>query len=181
MAKKYLTQLIDAAPTADDYVIAGSEHALHRAETIMAVSFLEDALKAMICSRLVPLSAEEKAGLFGPQSSMGTFSAKIAFGFALGIYGKITRDDLGTLRQIRNVFAHSRKNVSFNTPAIRQAALSLRLFSNVPRGHPILAFALSREPKEPKQRCGMIIHMLLAFFAQQAQKPKKADAALLLP
>jgi mannitol repressor len=54
----------------------------------------------------------------GDRGPLGTFYAMITAGFAFGIYDDKTRDDLHTIRNVRNAFAHSKKNLDFGDPLI---------------------------------------------------------------
>jgi hypothetical protein len=49
---------------------------------------------------------------------MGSFFASIELGYALGLYGNLLRDDLHTIRTIRNAFAHAMKPLTFDTPQV---------------------------------------------------------------
>jgi hypothetical protein len=49
------------------------------------------------------------------------FAGKIILGYALGLYSEQVREDLQTIRHIRNGFAHSIGNVDFTTPEIAEA------------------------------------------------------------
>lgn len=60
----------------------------------------------------------------GPLSSFGT---KIRIAYALGIYGEITLTDLLTIGQIRNVFAHAPRVVTFAMPEIASEVARLRV------------------------------------------------------
>jgi DNA-binding MltR family transcriptional regulator len=49
---------------------------------------------------------------------LSTFSSKIVTGYAFGIYKEDVRDDLDIVRNIRNAFAHSKKLIDFDHPAV---------------------------------------------------------------
>src|SRR5680860_1674989 len=61
---------------------------------------------------------------------LGTFSSKIALGYAMGLFGDEEMAYLNTVRRIRNAFAHSRKEVSFATPVIRAELAAVKLPKN---------------------------------------------------
>jgi hypothetical protein len=46
-------------------------------------------------------------------------------GYSLGIYGKVTRDDLKRIKNIRNVFAYSFRPITFDTPEVAKECLEL--------------------------------------------------------
>lgn len=51
---------------------------------------------------------------------LGTFSAKIVAGRAFGLYDETVFKNLNLVRGIRNAFAHSKRMLTFEEPAIRQ-------------------------------------------------------------
>lgn len=53
-------------------------------------------------------------------------------GYCLGIYGEVTRNDLRRLKNIRNVFAHSPRTITFETPEVASLCLELRYLDNLP-------------------------------------------------
>jgi hypothetical protein len=58
---------------------------------------------------------------------LGTFAAKIKMGHALGIYPKAIRNELDTIRVIRNAFAHSWEQLDFSSEAIVNGCDVLRI------------------------------------------------------
>jgi hypothetical protein len=170
MARKSLSKLLDGTPTLEDLKAAHTEHAAHRGSAIIGASLVEDVLKAAIRRRLVSLSSKDDALLFGLERPLGSFSGKITFGFAVGIYGQVTRTDLNLIREIRNAFAHARIPVSFETPAIREAALQLQLPLRVPIHHSILDLAHQTEPNDPMLRYGVTMQMLIYYLGREAAK-----------
>ncbi len=87
---------------------------------IIGSGLIEKALEAVILTRLIGLTKEERRGLFdfeanGPLSDL---SARIRIAYALGIFGPQTRNDLEHVRTIRNSFAHSMNMLRFETPEV---------------------------------------------------------------
>jgi hypothetical protein len=103
-----------------------------RAAAVILAALLEDALRDAILSRMVPLTEQKERQIFGPDSPLGSLSAKIKVGFALGVYGPETRADLDTIRGIRNAFAHARRPIKFDTPEIAAECAKLRIPRRVP-------------------------------------------------
>jgi hypothetical protein len=56
-----------------------------------------------------------------------TFAAKITLGHALGLYGNLAREDFDRLRRVRNVAAHAKTKLTFESPAIKNAVQSLHI------------------------------------------------------
>jgi hypothetical protein len=88
----------------------------HRALAITCAAFLERALEEYVSSALKwpddeGEAAREQKAFFESDAPYATFSAKIRLGFLLGLYNKVVRDDLDTIREIRNAFAHSTSHI----------------------------------------------------------------------
>ena len=88
--------------------------------TLMCQTFVEKALEVAILAHLAPFDEDANKRIFdydnrGPLSD---FSAKIKFGYVMGIYGKNTKNDLDAIREIRNAFAHSLQPISFKTKEV---------------------------------------------------------------
>jgi len=103
-----------------------------RVVVVVATALLEDALRWCICGYLIPrgyrvtLPAEDQTHVFDSEiAPLNTFHAKIVMGYSLGIYGKITRDDLHRIKRIRNAFAHSFRPITFDTPEVSKECLDL--------------------------------------------------------
>ena len=97
----------------------------------MRVVDLEEVLQVSIARRLEPLNETEAKELFRHNGPIATLSAKIAMGRALGIYGRKTRKDLDRVREIRNAFAHSSSDLSFDTPEVSAACADFDLFKRL--------------------------------------------------
>ena len=109
------------APTAEDRAIA-----------IIETTNLEDALEDAIKSKMIDLNAEDYRALFAGDAPLSNFGTKIKLGFALGIYGKQTRNDLETIRLIRNAFAHCRTPLFFFTEAVKDTCNLLTVTTRTP-------------------------------------------------
>ena len=98
-----------------------------RGAAIMASGFAEQALQTAICSRVADHGETVRKSWFeGDNAPFATFSAKIQLGMALGIYADKMRDQLITIKNIRNQFAHCSVPLDFSHPAIVGAVRSLR-------------------------------------------------------
>ncbi len=91
-----------------------------RASAIVAVAQTEDALTRAIKTRFRPLTSAADALLFDKASApLGTLFAKIHIGYALNLYSSAVREDLMTLKDVRNKFAHDMDVRDFGHPDIR--------------------------------------------------------------
>ena len=86
-----------------------------RTAAVVATGLVEGALRWCLCGFLIPagaeqteLPAEDQVAVFDNETApLKTFHARIVMGYTLGIYGKVTRENLQTIKNIRNVFADS--------------------------------------------------------------------------
>lgn len=102
------------------HTIAASGHDMadHRAASIVLATQVEDSLQLAIMNRMIELSNEDINRLFGPYTPLGLFDAKIKIGFAFGIFDREVWSNLDRIRTTRNAFAHTGRQISFDTPAI---------------------------------------------------------------
>ncbi len=147
----------------------------NRGDALAAVSVIDDALQDAIKSRLVALSSDQDRELFsdGVNGPLSTFSNKIKFGYALGLYGKLIRADLDSMRHIRNAFAHAKLNVDFKTKEISQAC-SLFHYTYAMWEEKMVTQDIIENPA----RRFFAIAALLTFCCQQVPRTKEPLGAL---
>jgi DNA-binding MltR family transcriptional regulator len=104
-----------------------------RAAAILAVSFLEDRLAALLQAWLVD-EPNIISKMFGGSGPLATFSAKIDMALLLGVLEKSRHRELHLIRDIRNKFAHGLEALTFETPRIRDQCenFSPPVFSDPP-------------------------------------------------
>ena len=103
------------------------EVASDRAAGILAACFLEDALQTVIINNFkVRLDRDERNNLFGGIKPLGSFSSKIDIGYAMGLYGRQAREDLHSIRTVRNAFAHAARLISFETKEVADVCATLK-------------------------------------------------------
>ena len=108
-------------------------HASDRVAAISCVAYLDDTLGWALSARFVARGKQWEARVFsGPDAPLGTLSAKIRLGYALGLYGPMTCADLDLIRAIRNDFAHTALPLSFADAGI--SGKVSRLKTPLPRG-----------------------------------------------
>jgi hypothetical protein len=130
-----------------DKIVEDTSHDSDRAAAIVAGSLLETTIERCILQRLLPMTKNEFALLFKGDSSLATFSAKIRIGYALGLYGPESRDEILKIKDIRNQFAHQFDR-DFGTSEIINACKNLRDYPIVGLGvHPIDL----QQPEEGKE------------------------------
>jgi hypothetical protein len=142
-----------------------------RAVAIILPAQLESVLQEAIAARLVPLDKREENRIFGYDGPLGSFSAKIKIGFALGIYGPETRAHLDTIRAIRNTFAHSRKPVTFETPAVAAECAKLRTLNRAAGDDACERFSPPEKPRNEYDAAARILWVRLGRCAAKYKWP----------
>jgi DNA-binding MltR family transcriptional regulator len=103
-------------------------HESDRGSVLMAAAFIEDKLTCLLESYFIENKKVCKQLLKG-NGALATFSSKIDLTFLLGLISKNIFNDLHILRKIRNDFAHTASNISFETPSIRDRTKALSTLS----------------------------------------------------
>jgi DNA-binding MltR family transcriptional regulator len=134
---------------------------------IVTSIFVDNALKDAIAARLRKMKPQELSLIFEGNGPLATFSNRIRFGFALGIFGPKARNDLDLIRRIRNAFAHARRPLSFKTPQIIQLCDSFDLA-------PILKkqAAVKNEHVTEKARYVYSVTTMIVYVALEVSKRK---------
>jgi len=96
--------------------LGGREHPI--ATAILGAVIVEHDLEQLLRARLKRKDHQTWARLTDERGPLNSFSSMIAMGYALGIYDQGMRSDLDIVRHIRNAFAHSRKPIHFDHPAV---------------------------------------------------------------
>jgi hypothetical protein len=86
-----------------------------RSSALVACAMVDAALVMALKSRLIPMAEAEFKKLFYRQGAvLGSLSARIQLGQALGIYGPKMTAMLDAIRNVRNAFAHAVKPIGFD-------------------------------------------------------------------
>ena len=95
-----------------------------RGTALVVAAWLDDALESCIRAVLRPDkgTADE---IFRPDGPLGSFSARVKVAYLLDLIEPNVRKDLDHIRGIRNDFAHSRGDIRFTTPRIRDRCRKL--------------------------------------------------------
>lgn len=120
MKQRSLRQFFNQRASEQDMVeIATDLQAMQdRPAAIVAGALVEDALQYTIEANIAKLSRKEHDALFLGFGPLATFSAKIRIARAFKLLDKEQTADLTAIRDIRNVFAHARITIKFDTPEI---------------------------------------------------------------
>jgi len=101
------------------------KHESERGSVIVGAVLLDEALEQLLKRKLVP-SPEKSDELFkGSYAPLASFSAKIDFAYRVGIIGLHRRSSLHIIRKLRNDFAHSSLQISFESQKVHNKVQEL--------------------------------------------------------
>lgn len=106
------------------------EDASDRAAAIVIASLVETRLT----NALQACMADEKRivdGLFRPSGPLGSFSSKIDLSFLIGIISPDAYNDLVIMKNVRNIFAHQIKAVTFDSDRLKALCGNFRLIETM--------------------------------------------------
>jgi hypothetical protein len=102
-----------------------------RAMVILVGAVIDDMLTHVLARGMIFMPNDKQLeSIFRPDGPFGTFSAKIELSYLFGFIDNTTREQVDTIRELRNACAHSHQEISFSNAAL--ASVAKRLFQ--PRG-----------------------------------------------
>jgi hypothetical protein len=115
--------------------------ATDRAAAILAASYVEDALRDKIITRLIAsLSNSERDEIFDNKGPLSTFDSMIKAAYAFGLISIEARNDLHAIKQIRNCFAHAMIPLTFATPQVISKVETLSYLQHIGRMRGFVSF-----------------------------------------
>jgi hypothetical protein len=120
-----------------------SNRVTDRGLAIVIGASVERGLERLLITQLPKLDVGTYEKLISREGPFSSFFAKIHLAFALGLIDNKTRDNLDIVRTLRNVFAHSPKAVSFQTPLIAKECGTLVIKEPKPPDEPSRRFILA--------------------------------------
>jgi hypothetical protein len=119
-ARTKLHDLSRVPPELDDWIALTARERQHPIATaILGAGLVEHHVAALLRTRFKRRDDRTWAMLVGDdRCPLYSFNSKIVVGYALGIYDQGMRSDLDIVRKIRNAFAHSKRAIQFDHPAV---------------------------------------------------------------
>jgi DNA-binding MltR family transcriptional regulator len=118
---------------------------------------------------------KEMSRFFDPDGPLGSFSTRTKLAHYLNLISKQVRQDLDTIRKIRNDFAHKLEFEDFNTPSVRDRCMNLQ--------HDMLD---SRNPRERFINTACVLLVFIDFFSKHGvggimlgANPRYVESALM--
>jgi hypothetical protein len=145
----------------------GAEHE-DRAMVLILGSILEDGLQRAIETHFWCIPREERSAPFSADDDapLSGFAAKISFGYALGIFGKKSRQDLTSIKTVRNCFAHIATDLDFRSQEIVDACCNINFLDLM------LWTDVSPEPRNAKEQFIAAVMHFYVYFAVQSRHPR---------
>jgi hypothetical protein len=106
--------------------IIRNEKQRHAAIVVRLNSILEYDLERAIKRKFRPLHKDMRKRLFDAYGPLSTFAAKIDIAYALDITTEAIHKELGTMRKIRNKFAHTKDALSLDVEPAKALFLELK-------------------------------------------------------
>lgn len=103
-----------------------------RGAAIVAAALLEDQLVNMLKEKMLldRMSQKQVRDIFDLSGPLSNFSAKITISLAFGFIDKTTFNDLQIVRKLRNKFAHSKDQLSFDDADVKSQVRSMYCFKH---------------------------------------------------
>lgn len=139
-----------------------------RGAAIITVSFVEEHLRYAIDRKFVELSPRTSSRIFEGSGPLSTFYSRVLIGYALGLYDKTAKEELITLGQIRNHFAHTIKEIDFEAEAISKLCKQLR-FPEIHRQY----FPFASNNRSMFELSCWYCRSLIVSAAQKEEKPER--------
>jgi len=142
-----------------------------RGVVISNFSVIDETLYALLRKKLATPMTENDPLLDGPTAPIGSFYAKLLLAKSLGLISESLFQDLNTLRELRNAFAHNIRGASFSTPSVRQL---ITKFDHLYKGMVLPDVA----PWERARFLAIILHFLAELHDKRSQIKKIRRAKL---
>lgn len=133
-----------------------------RVKMLTCCILVEDSLREILAANL-PCSDNE---LFADRGLLSTIDSRCRLAYAMGLIDKDAKDDLDTIRQLRNAAAHALSDFSFEEPAIANVAMLIRATANA--GLETVPLLEGKRASEPLIRCvASCLYYAVAFDANR--------------
>lgn len=175
--KSGLSELINAVRANDEcwpVIRQWADDAGHdRANAILVAALLEQSLEDAIITHLKLTPREARPLLFADQEGgLSNFAMKIKLAYALGIVEESIKAELTKIKNIRNVFAHTRADVTFQTPEIADACNLLQIPQTVTFGG-----LLGNLPMFAKGKYAKSIELIYLYLAYELEVRKETPVS----
>ena len=144
-------------------------------------ALLEEGTEQLLVAHLVSLSSDEASELFRGFGPLASLSARTKFAYAMGLLGKVTKQNTDLLREIRNAVAHSRRPLSFVTPEIAAVCGRLKTREQMVDRDAAVAAEFEKDTKGPKLRYVAMSFLIFQQLRRAASAAPPRDRPSALP
>lgn len=139
----------------------------HPSVALRASALVELSLTESLLSRLWTKNGKAEEELVGLGGPLDGFSRKIRLAEAMRVFGPETRYQLDTIRRIRNAFAHSHRDITFDSAPVADLCrtLTVKYWPGIPQTPPA-----ERTPKDQFTYCS--IGLFLVMRERAIQTPR---------
>ena len=108
-------------------------NATDRVAALIGATIIDLHLERLLSAFLIDDGKEVKALISGKDqnAALGSLAPRARAAYCLGIVSKVEFEDINTIRNIRNAFAHQLFDCSFETPEVKNACESLKMFTHI--------------------------------------------------
>jgi hypothetical protein len=140
-----------------------------RTTVIVGTAWLDIFLELVIYTRLIP---GDHLSLFTGNGPLRDMSARIQLLYGLGLITDFIRDELDTIREIRNCFAHTASLITFETEEVENACNRLWIPRVFPPDDPEYI-------RDAKGQFRLSVRMLWVFLSDQIHRKRPNSGVLL--
>lgn len=161
MAKRPTPQSKEELDSVTDGFFASLRGESARGCVLVAAAFLDESLEALLRTKMLREEIERKAcvePLFETMGPLSSYSAKTQLARALDLINDWEYADLHTIRKLRNRFAHTYDEATFDDPAVIELCRKLEGAKRRLRARPSQGRASEKTPRE-------LFTMTAAFLA----------------
>jgi MoaA/NifB/PqqE/SkfB family radical SAM enzyme len=139
-----------------------------RAAALVGASGVEHALRIAILANFTSLDNKRENELFwNPTSPLQSFSSKIHIAYALGVYDDYFFELVASVKEVRNVFAHAIKPISFEHPLVKKVC------DKLPEGEKNLKAARTESLSIGRRRYVAVCIQLVSILEDYAHKRRE--------
>jgi hypothetical protein len=140
---------------------------------VLGAAIVEFALETVLKLRFRRHDDEAWQRVIDPVGPLRDFHTKIVSGFALGVFDEEVRTNLNLVRDIRNVFAHSRTYLRFDHPDLGDALTSARPIRSGKRLHNSVTLSIGENKRAYLNLCFSLYSFFLGKLRDSLRRSER--------
>jgi DNA-binding MltR family transcriptional regulator len=144
------------------------------AAVLIAASFHAEQLATLLVSRFIQNSSTATQFLYPSKGVLGEFRARSQLSHCLGLISKLSFNDLCAIGEIRNLFAHSHLQMTFEDQSIQEKCSALETWQQLEPLKKYLTADIEERSSNARGQFKITVVMLLADLeiAIQSKQPE---------